>query len=131
MHAWSWHRTRSHAAATVAALVFVLGSPLLVHKNGALLWPVLYWPWALLALERYVAAPSARRAAVLAGALWLVGTAGHPQTFFYGLVVIGLYWIFLTATTRSWRAQLATVWIVLLLGALLLAATWVPALSAP
>src|SRR5580698_7408052 len=34
MHALVWHRTRSHAAAFVAAITFVLGSPLLVHKNG-------------------------------------------------------------------------------------------------
>jgi hypothetical protein len=137
MHAWTFARTRAHAAGAVAALVFVLGSPLLVHKNGALLWPVLYWPWALWALERFVAAPSLRRGAVLAGGLWLVGSAGHPQGFFYGLVVLGLYWGFLTLSAPSPRhAPRALVRqarggaVALGLGALLLAATWVPAWSA-
>jgi len=137
MHAWSWWRTRSHAAATVAALVFVLGSPLLVHKNGALLWPVLYWPWALLALERFVAAPTPRRAVLLAGAVWLVGTAGHPQTFFYGLVVLAIDWAFLTVTVdgpgrahHALRRQLPAGALAIGLAALLLAATWVPAWSA-
>jgi hypothetical protein len=136
MHAWTWARTRSHPAAVVAAVTFVIGSPLLVHKSGSLLWPVLYWPWALLALERAVARPTWRRGAVLAGALWLVGTAGHPQSFFYGAIVLGLYGAFLViaaaprrphrALARQWRVALAAGGI----GAALLAATWVPARAA-
>ncbi len=137
MHAWMWHRRRSHVAAVVAALVFVLGSPLLVHKNGALLWPMLYLPWALLALERLAAHPSPRRGAALAATVWLMGTAGHPQSFFYGLVVLTLYGTFLVFATPSPRqvgTLLRRAWPGLLLAfvlvGLLLAATWVPAQQA-
>ena len=133
MHAWTWVRTRSHAAAAVAAWTLVIGSPLLVHKNGALLWPILYLPWALLALERFCARPSLRRGAVLAAGLWGVGSAGHPQSFFYGGVVLLLYWVFLTvaaaprAPHRTLARQAPGGAVALGLGALLLAATWIPA----
>lgn len=130
MHAWVWWRTRSHAAAAVAAVVFVVGAPLLVHKNGALLWPVLYWPWMLLALERFVAGPSIRRGAHLAGAIWLVGSAGHPQSFFYGAFVLVLYWMFLTADAPRRRAQWRGGLVAVGLATMLLAATWLPAKAA-
>ncbi len=138
MHAWVWWRRRSHAAAVVAALVFVLGSPLLVHKNGALLWPFLYVPWAMLALERFVAHPSARRGAALAAAVWLMGTAGHPQSFFYGLVALTVFGVALALTApggpRGIAALARRAWPGLLvaggLALLLLAATWQPAREA-
>lgn len=130
MHAWMWWRTRSHAAAAVAAIVFVVGAPLLVHKNGALLWPVLYWPWMLLALERLVAGPSIRRGAQLGGALWLVGSAGHPQTFFYGLVLLVLYWVFLSGAERRFLTQARGGVVAIGLATMLLAATWIPASGA-
>jgi hypothetical protein len=96
MHAFVKRRTGLHSAAAVAALIYVLGSPLLVHKNGAFLWPFLYLPWAALALERFVERSSVRRGLILGAALWLCGSAGHPQGFFYGLVILASYWAFLS-----------------------------------
>jgi len=129
MHAFAWHRTRSHAAGFIAAITLVAGAPLLVHKSGALIWPMLYLPWALLALARFVERPSARRAALLGGAVWLVGSAGHPQGFFYAAVVLVLYAAFLTITARELapRRWLVGGAIAAALSVLLLAATWVPA----
>jgi hypothetical protein len=126
MHALVWHRTRSHAAAFVAAITYVLGSPLLVHKNGAFLWPLLYLPWAVLALSRLCDAPSLRRGAQLGLAIWLCGSAGHPQAFFYDLLVIGAY---ACVRVRS-RAQLPALAIAAGVAVLTLLAIYVPALGA-
>lgn len=131
MHAWVWFRTRSHVGGFVAAVTYVLGAPLLVHKSGALLWPMLYLPWALLALAWFAARPSPRRGAVLGGAVWLVGSAGHPQGFFYAALVMLIYAVFLAACAgrNVWRwapgAGIAAG-----LAVLLLASTYVPAAGA-
>ena len=98
MHALAWTRTRSHAAAAVAAVTFVLGSPVIVHKNGAYLWPLMYLPWAILALARMHDKPTLRRGAALGCAVWLCGSAGHPQSFFYGLVVLAAYELYAIAS---------------------------------
>ncbi|HEY1549257.1 MAG TPA: hypothetical protein VGG28_15635 [Kofleriaceae bacterium] len=126
MHALVWHRTRSHAAAVVAAITYVLGSPLLVHKNGAFLWPLLYLPWAVLALSRLCDAPSLRRGAQLGLAIWLCGSAGHPQAFFYDLLVIGAYAL---VRVRS-RAQLPGLALAGGVALLALLVVYVPALDA-
>ncbi|MCB9571903.1 MAG: hypothetical protein H6709_07390 [Kofleriaceae bacterium] len=68
MHAWTWRRTGSHAAAVVAALVTSWAAAA-GPQNSALLWPMLYLPWGLLALERFVAHPSARRGTAVSGAV--------------------------------------------------------------
>ncbi|HEX4450541.1 MAG TPA: hypothetical protein VH143_06715 [Kofleriaceae bacterium] len=126
MHALIWHRTRSHAAGFVAAVTYVVGSPLLVHKNGAFLWPLLYLPWAVLALSRLCDAPSLRRGALLGLAIWLCGSAGHPQAFFYDLLVIGAYAL---VRVRS-RAQLPALAIAAGVAVLTLLVIYVPALDA-
>lgn len=90
MHLVVWRWTRSHAAAAVAALTFVLGAPLLVHKNSALPWPLLQLPWALLAIDAFLAHASLRRAILLGFALALVGTS-HPQGAFYSVLILGPY----------------------------------------
>jgi hypothetical protein len=137
MHALVWSRTRSHTAAAVAAVTFVLGSPLLVHKGGAFLWPILYLPWGVLAVAACHARPSLRRGAWLGVALWAIGSAGHPQAFFFGLLTLGGYGLFLATSTVGWRGlpgelrRLGPALVVALgLGLLLLAATYVPALDA-
>ncbi len=131
MHVWMWWRTRSHAGAFVAAVTYVIGAPLLVHKSGALLWPMLYLPWALLALSRFAERPTARRGAWLGAAIWLVGTAGHPQGFFYASVVLVIYGGFLAACAGRavWKWG-PGVGIAIALAAPLLASTWVPARGA-
>jgi hypothetical protein len=116
MHWLSYSRTRSHTAAFVAAVTFVVGSPLLVHKNGAFLWPLMYLPFAVLAVASFFDRPTLGRAALLAIALWLCASAGHPQGFFYDLVVIVIYAAYrfaalgrgrwLAFLRESWRAVL-------------------------
>ena len=131
MHAWTWSRTRSGVASVVAALTFLLGSPLLAHKDGSLLWPALYWPWVLLAIDRYRELPSPRRGAMIVGALWLSGTAGHPQSFFFGLLVFTAYALYVSWPPQRWKAVPWRSGLALaLLAALLLASTWIPAWSA-
>lgn len=127
--------TRSHAAGAVAALVYVLGSPILVHKNGALMWPMMYLPWGVLALDRFLGRPSVGRGAVLAFAVWLAGTAGHPQAFFYDLVVLAAYGAFRVGVEprRLWAVLRVRPWGVLAfvgLTALLLAPVYRPAAEA-
>jgi hypothetical protein len=137
MHAWVFARTRSHAAAAVAALVLVVGGPALVMKNSALLWPILHAPWVLWALERFVATPSARRAAVMAAATWLVATAGSPPGTFYVALVVIAYAAFLVLASPSPRhahrvvgRAAAGVGGFAVLAALLVAATYLPAAAA-
>ncbi len=131
MHAWIWSRTRSQVASVVAALTFLLGSPLLVHKDGSLLWPALYWPWVLLAIDRYRELPSPRRGAMIVAALWLSGTAGHPQSFFFGLLVFAGYALYVSWPPLRWKAVPWRSGLALgVLLALLLASTWIPAWSA-
>ncbi len=116
MHWLSYRRTRSHAAAAVAALTFVLGSPLLVHKNGSFLWPLMYLPFAVIAVSALFDGPSLRRAALVALAIWLCGSAGHPQAFFYDLVVVFVYaaYRFAILGPRGWLSLAREHWIALL-----------------
>lgn len=90
MHVLIWRRTRSHAAAAVAALVFVLGSPMLVHKNSALIWPLLLLPWAIAALDALREAPSTRRG-LLAGLAVGMVIVSHPQGGFYAALIMSVY----------------------------------------
>ncbi|HEY1817133.1 MAG TPA: hypothetical protein VGG74_32525 [Kofleriaceae bacterium] len=130
VHALAWSRTRSHLAGFVAAITYVLGSPLLVHKNGAFLWPLLYLPWAVLALSRFFDAPSLRRGALLGLAIWLCGSAGHPQAFFYDLVVLAAYGTFRAVSVRQWRAALAGLAVAFVIAALTLAVVYLPSIDA-
>ena len=103
VHRW----TRDHAAAALAAITYCVGAPVLVHKNGALLWPMLYLPWAMVALDAYLARPSLRRGALLGFAVGATGAAGHPQGFFYALLVISAYTAARAAVDLRavWRAR--------------------------
>ena len=117
MHWLSYARTRSHAAAFVAAITYVVGSPVLVHKNGAFLWPLMYLPFAVLAVGAFFDRPTLRRASLLAIALWLCGSAGHPQGFFYDLVVVTIYagYRFIALGPERWLRFLRTGWTAVLL----------------
>jgi hypothetical protein len=135
MHALVARRTGSHVAAAVAALVYVLGSPLLVHKNSSLLWPLLFLPWVVLALERYLDRPSPRRAILLGALVWLCGSAGSAQGFFYALLVVAPYWLYRLAADRraAWRERnrhLAGAALCALTAGILLCATYLPAAQA-
>ncbi len=91
MHVLVYRWTSCHAAAALAAITFVAGAPVLVHKNGALLWPMLYLPWAMVAFDAFRARPSLRRGALLGFAVGATGAAGHPQGFFYAMLVLLAY----------------------------------------
>lgn len=130
MHAWSVARTGSHAAAAVAAVTLVVGGPMLVVKNSAILWPLMWAPWALLALERLAAAPSATRAAALAAALSLVGCAGSPPGTFYALLVIAPYAAFRLALAADRRRVAAWGALAVAIALLLVLPTYLPASGA-
>lgn len=127
MHLLVLRRTGSHLAGAAAAIIFVLGSPSLVHKNSSLLWPILLLPWVILALDRFIERPTWRRGALLAAALWLCGSAGSAQGFFYALLVIGPYWVYrILAVPRDAghrRRQLPGAALALVTSLLLLGAT--------
>jgi len=79
----------------------------------------MYLPLAVLATSAFAAGPTLRRAAWLALAIWLCGSAGHPQGFFYDLVVVAIYTTsraiaagpraVATAVARSYLACLAAI----------------------
>lgn len=110
MHVLVYRWTRCHAAAALAAITFVAGAPVLVHKNGALLWPMLYLPWAMVAVDAFLAKPTLRRGALLGFAVGATGSAGHPQGFFYALLVILAYVSARAAVDARdvWRARSET-----------------------
>ena len=131
MHFLCARRERSDLAGALAAIVLVFGSPLLVHKNGALLWPMLYLPWAMLALERFLERPGPGRGAQLALGVWLCGAAGHPQSFWYGIIILSAYWAFRTIrTSGSLRAQWKGLLVFGLLALALLLPLYLPAAQA-
>lgn len=135
IHAWIHRRHGQHLIGVFGALIFVFGSPLLVFKNSALFWPVAYLPWALIALERFTEAPSLRRGAWLAGGVWLCGSAGSPQGFFFCALILASYYVFLTlgplpGLGKRLRLQLPILGLVLLLTVLLLLPIYLPAWQA-
>src|SRR5690606_28959076 len=99
-HLVVWRWTKSHWASAIAACTFVFGAPTLVHKNSAIVWPLLQLPWAVLALDAFAARPTLRRAGWLGLALAVVGTA-HPQGAFYCALVLGPYAVVHIAR-RAW-----------------------------
>jgi hypothetical protein len=136
VHLLVQRRTGRHAPAAIAALCFVFGAPLLAHKNGAYLWPYLFLPWAVLALDRFIDASTPRRAVGLAIGVWLIGTAGHPHAFFACLVLLGGLWVARVAGSPRGAfaqvvyAQVPGLAIAVVLASLLLAATYLPAIDA-
>jgi hypothetical protein len=82
MHVLVWRWTRSHLAAAIAAFTFVFGSPMLVHKNSALIWPVLVMPWAFVAWDAFRERPSLRRGLLLGAATGGIAVL-HPQGALY------------------------------------------------
>lgn len=90
MHVLVWRWTRSHVAGAVAALTFVVGAPLVVHKSSALVWPLLHLPWILVALDALRERPTVRRGGFLGLALGATGST-HPQGFFFCAAIVLAY----------------------------------------
>lgn len=90
MHVLVWRWTRSHVAAAIAACTLVFGSPTLVHKNSALVWPLLVLPWLFVAWDAFRERPSPRRGILLGAAAAFVA-ALHPQGGLYAAIALVLY----------------------------------------
>lgn len=91
MHAFLRHRGLPKAAAVIGGVALIASHPWLIHKASNLLMPMVWTPLIWLATDRLLASPTWRRAAALAGAIYLAGSAGSPPGFFYVLVMATLY----------------------------------------
>ncbi|MCA9538585.1 MAG: hypothetical protein KC620_06835 [Myxococcales bacterium] len=74
------HRREGRLPALVGALIFTLAVPTVLNLASALLWPLAWLPWALLALDRTFERPSPRAGAWLGLALGGAVLAGAPQS---------------------------------------------------
>jgi hypothetical protein len=86
VHRW----TRSHVAGAVAALTFVVGAPLIVHKSSALVWPLLHLPWILVAIDALRDRATVGRGGLVGFALGATGST-HPQGFFFCAAIVAAY----------------------------------------
>jgi hypothetical protein len=94
MHAFLRHRGLPAPAAAVGGIALIASHPWLIHKASNLLMPMVWTPLIWIATDRLLASPTWRRAAALAGAIYLAGSAGSPPGFFYTLVMATLYGAF-------------------------------------
>jgi hypothetical protein len=91
MHAFLRHRGLPRAAAAIGGIALIASHPWLIHKASNLLMPMVWAPLIWIASDRLLSSPTWRRAAALAGAIYLAGSAGSPPGFFYTLVMATLY----------------------------------------
>ncbi|MBX7098040.1 MAG: YfhO family protein [Myxococcaceae bacterium] len=109
--------TDALAPALLAGVLFAFnGYQASLTNNLAYLFAAAALPWVAWAADRLCEAPSVQRAGALAGLLWLVLTAGDPQTF---VVAAGLTPLSLALRPGPRGRQAAA-----LLGALALAGLW-------
>lgn len=87
MYAWLRRRGTPPAACYAAGMFCVLAYPTSHGLFSALNWGMAWTPWVLLAIEAWVAAPTTRRAAVLALATAMAWLVGAPASFWYTLLV--------------------------------------------
>lgn len=102
MHAFLRYRGLPKVAALVGGLAWIASTPWLIHKASNLLMPMVWVPLLWLATDYLLKRPCFSRAAFLAFAIYLAGSAGSPPGFFYALIMAGLYGVF-----RSGEALLA------------------------
>ena len=91
MHAFLRTRGLSRPAAIIGGLTWLGSSPLLIHKASNILWPMVWLPLVWIAIDAALHRPTWRRGVLIAGALYLAGSAGSPPGFFYVLVAAFLY----------------------------------------
>ncbi len=110
LHAFLRHRGLPRVAASIGGLALIASTPWLIHKASNLLWPIAWTPLLWIATDRLLQAPSARRAAVLALAISLAGSAGSPPGFFYVLLMAVSYGLFRAIQTLVPRWRAGTLW---------------------
>ena len=90
MHGYLRSRTLGPAAAAFGGLVWIASAPMIIHKAAPVIWPMIWAPLCWIAIDRLIERADRpglwRRAALLAGALYLSGSAGPPQGFFFVLL---------------------------------------------
>lgn len=105
MHLFLRHRGLPRAAAVVGGIAWIASSPWLIHKASNLLMPMAWTPLVWVTTDRLVQAPSWRRSAALAFAMYLAGSAGSPPGLFYTLLLAGLYGGYRVIETVSGRIR--------------------------
>jgi hypothetical protein len=115
VYAYLRSRNNPISACYVGSVVFVLSYPFARNLFSALNWNIAWAAWALWAVDRWAAAPSRGRAAVLAVVMALVALAGAPASAWYTLLIVGPYagWAVVhhsrrVADRRSYARMLAT-----------------------
>jgi prepilin-type N-terminal cleavage/methylation domain-containing protein len=98
-------QTHDEAAAAVGAIAFGLAGPVVSMLNAPnLAWSVAVVPYVLLLTERVLAAPSARRMALLAVAVALQALSGEPVTLAATALMAGAF--------AAWRSPRHLPWVV-------------------
>jgi hypothetical protein len=89
-------RTRGlgRGPALVGGLALVSSTPLMLHKASLILWPLVWVPLVLIAIDALLARPGWRRGVWLGGAVGLIGVAGSPPGLFYAALIFGPYALF-------------------------------------
>jgi prepilin-type N-terminal cleavage/methylation domain-containing protein len=122
---WFLRRAYSAAASAVGAIAFGLSGPIVSMLNAPnLSWSVAVMPYVMLATERLIAAPSARRMSVVALAFALQALCGEPVTLAATGVTAGAF--------AAWRDPRRLSWVAagLIAGALLASAQLWPTMMA-
>ena len=94
MHAYLRHRGIERSAAVVGGLAWIVCTPWLIHKASNVLLPMSWVPLLWIAIDRFADKPNSRHALLLAGAIYLPGSAGSPPGFFYTLLLAGGYGLY-------------------------------------
>ncbi len=86
MLAFLRRRERSTLPAVAGALIFTLAVPMMLNVASALLWPLAWLPWVLVALDRALDDPRPRAGAWLGLAVGGAVLAGAPQALLMVLI---------------------------------------------
>ncbi|MCE9572265.1 MAG: hypothetical protein K8W52_03845 [Deltaproteobacteria bacterium] len=94
VHLYLRTRGLGRLPALIGGLTLVSSTPFLLHKASLILWPLVWVPLVLIAIDQLLARPDWRRGVWLGAAVGLVGVAGSPPGFFYAALVFGPYALF-------------------------------------
>ncbi|MCK9458973.1 MAG: YfhO family protein [Proteobacteria bacterium] len=87
-------------AAFVAGVTVVLCAPVLTHRNSNFLYPLVWLPWLVIAIDRLLRWPSRKAALGVAVAGILAGSAANPPGVFDVVWACGLF----AVASLSWLA---------------------------
>ncbi len=94
VHLYLRSRGLGKLPALIGGLALISSTPLMLHKASLILWPLVWVPLVLLAIDRVLARPDWRRGVQLGGAIGVIAVAGSPPGFFYAALVFGPYALF-------------------------------------